>query len=83
MDHVVIRARELERMVAFYCDVIGCSIERREEESRLSDLMSRDVHITPRTPSGQYRQRTRGGCDANDSEAGLDELAVAGDAGRT
>lgn len=38
IDHVVIRVRELERMVEFYCDVIGCSIERRLEESGLVQL---------------------------------------------
>lgn len=38
IDHVVIRVRELERMVGFYCDVIGCSIERRLEEIGLVQL---------------------------------------------
>ncbi|MFL2545931.1 MAG: VOC family protein [Candidatus Rariloculaceae bacterium] len=28
LDHVVIRAREPERMVAFYCDVLGCTLEK-------------------------------------------------------
>lgn len=29
LDHVVIRVREVETMIAFYCDVLGCSVERR------------------------------------------------------
>ncbi|MGI9260341.1 MAG: VOC family protein [Gammaproteobacteria bacterium] len=29
LDHVVIRARDLEKLVSFYCDVLGCSLERR------------------------------------------------------
>lgn len=31
IDHVVIRARELERMVAFYRDVVGCTVDRRQD----------------------------------------------------
>jgi glyoxylase I family protein len=29
LDHVVIRARDPERMIAFYCDVLGCTLEKR------------------------------------------------------
>lgn len=28
LDHVVIRARNMEAMCAFYCDVLGCTVER-------------------------------------------------------
>jgi glyoxylase I family protein len=28
-DHVVIRAQDVERMVEFYCEVLGCSLEKR------------------------------------------------------
>jgi glyoxylase I family protein len=31
LDHVVLRARDLERMVAFYRDVVGCTVERRQD----------------------------------------------------
>ncbi|HEY5624526.1 MAG TPA: VOC family protein [Gammaproteobacteria bacterium] len=31
LDHVVVRARDLEKLVAFYCDVLGCSLERRSK----------------------------------------------------
>lgn len=29
LDHVVLRTAQPERMVAFYCDVLGCAVERR------------------------------------------------------
>ena len=29
LDHVVIRARDANAMVEFYCDVLGCVVERR------------------------------------------------------
>ena len=28
-DHVVLRARDVDRMVEFYCEVLGCSLEKR------------------------------------------------------
>jgi catechol 2,3-dioxygenase-like lactoylglutathione lyase family enzyme len=32
IDHVVVRARDLGRMVEFYRDVLGCSIDRRRDD---------------------------------------------------
>lgn len=32
IDHVVLRVRDLERAVAFYVDVVGCSIARRRDD---------------------------------------------------
>lgn len=29
LDHVVIRARDAESMIGFYCGVLGCVVERR------------------------------------------------------
>lgn len=31
IDHVVLRVKDLERSMAFYCDVLGCSEVRRVE----------------------------------------------------
>ena len=28
IDHLVIRAREPKKLIAFYCNVLGCSVER-------------------------------------------------------
>jgi glyoxylase I family protein len=38
IDHVVIRARDSARLVRFYCDVLGCTVERREDEIGLVQL---------------------------------------------
>ncbi len=27
-DHVVLRAQDIERMIEFYCEVLGCSLEK-------------------------------------------------------
>ena len=29
LDHVVLRAQNMEQMIAFYCDVLGCTVERK------------------------------------------------------
>jgi glyoxylase I family protein len=38
IDHLVLRVVDVEAMVAFYCDVLGCSIERRRDELGLVQL---------------------------------------------
>ena len=38
IDHVVIRANDLERMVAFYQDVLGCKLERGPGDIGLAQL---------------------------------------------
>jgi catechol 2,3-dioxygenase-like lactoylglutathione lyase family enzyme len=38
IDHVVIRAKDLANLVAFYRDVLGCAEERRQDELRLVQL---------------------------------------------
>jgi len=38
IDHVVIRVRDLEAMIAFYCDVAGCTVERRRDDIGLVQL---------------------------------------------
>lgn len=38
IDHVVLRVNDLERMVAFYRDVLGCRLERGPGDERLAQL---------------------------------------------
>jgi catechol 2,3-dioxygenase-like lactoylglutathione lyase family enzyme len=38
IDHVVIRIVDLERMLHFYCDVLGCNVERRQDGIGLIQL---------------------------------------------
>ena len=38
IDHIVLRTKDLEAMIAFYCDVIGCTVERRQEAIGLYQL---------------------------------------------
>jgi len=38
IDHVVLRVRDAAAMQAFYCDVLGCSVERRQDGIGLIQL---------------------------------------------
>lgn len=38
LDHIVLRVVDLERMARFYTEVLGCSIERRQDEIGLLQL---------------------------------------------
>ncbi|MFL6592129.1 MAG: VOC family protein [Luteimonas sp.] len=38
IDHLVLRVRDVEAMRAFYCDVLGCREERRQDEIGLLQL---------------------------------------------
>lgn len=38
IDHIVLRVVDLDAMLAFYCEVLGCSIERRQDEVGLVQL---------------------------------------------
>jgi len=45
LDHVVLRVRDVPRMVAFYRDVLGCTIERTQEAIGLTQLRAGDSLI--------------------------------------
>ena len=38
IDHVVLRVANLDNMLHFYCDALGCSLERRQEALGLIQL---------------------------------------------
>lgn len=38
IDHVVLRVRDVALMQAFYCDVLGCSVERQQDGIGLLQL---------------------------------------------
>lgn len=38
LDHLVLRVRDLDRMVGFYCDVLGCRTERVQAEIGLTQI---------------------------------------------
>ncbi|MGI4717538.1 MAG: VOC family protein [Janthinobacterium lividum] len=38
LDHIVLRVTDLDRMIAFYGDVLGCPVERRQDAIGLVQL---------------------------------------------
>jgi glyoxylase I family protein len=38
IDHVVLRVRDMDRMIRFYEDVLGCAVEKRQEKLGLIQL---------------------------------------------
>lgn len=38
IDHLVLRVKDQDLMIKFYCEVLGCSIERRQDEIGLVQL---------------------------------------------
>ena len=38
LDHVVLRVSDAERMIRFYCDVLGCTVERQVDSLGLFQL---------------------------------------------
>ena len=45
IDHLVLRVADLDRMLHFYCDTLGCSIERRQDSIGLVQLRAGDSLI--------------------------------------
>lgn len=38
IDHLVLRTRDIAALIRFYCDVLGCTVERRRDELGLVHL---------------------------------------------
>lgn len=45
IDHVVLRVRHMEPMIDFYCDVLGCRLERGPGTNGLAQLRAGDALI--------------------------------------
>lgn len=38
LDHIVLRVVDLDRMLHFYCDALGCTLEKRQDDLGLIQL---------------------------------------------
>ena len=45
LDHVVLRCHDLKKMADFYCNVLGCTLDRWREELGLVHLRAGDAFI--------------------------------------
>lgn len=53
IDHIVLRVTQLPNMIAFYCDVLGCYIERELPELGLTQLRAGNALIDLVTVDGE------------------------------
>lgn len=74
IDHVVIRAHDLERMVAFYCDVLGCAVEHRRDDLGLVHLRAGRSLIDLISVAGELGRR--GGAAAGREGHNMDHLSL-------
>ena len=51
IDHVVLRARDPERLIRFYCEVLGCTVAKRNARINLVHLAAgrAQIDVVPET----------------------------------
>ena len=77
LDHVVIRVSDLERSLAFYRDVLGCSEERRLEDLGLVQLRA-GASLIDLVPVGSALGQAGGAPPPRDGQGGrnMDHFAL-------
>tara|TARA_B100002003_G_C13808581_1_gene398704 strand:- start:206 stop:616 length:411 start_codon:yes stop_codon:yes gene_type:complete len=60
LDHVVLRIADLDRSLAFYCDILGCEMERRRDDLGLYHLRAGRAQVDLVTLSGELGQKGGG-----------------------
>jgi catechol 2,3-dioxygenase-like lactoylglutathione lyase family enzyme len=74
IDHVVLRVRDLAAMQAFYCEVLGCTVERRQDGIGLLQLRAGDSLIDLVPVDGKLGRM--GGAAPGEGGRNLDHLCL-------
>ncbi len=74
IDHVVIRAKNLDNMIAFYQDVLGCRLERGPAESGLAQLRAGESMIDLVDVTGRLGRQ--GGAAPDHSADNVDHVCL-------
>jgi len=74
IDHVVLRVSNLPAMLRFYCDVLGCRVERRQEELGLIQLRAGRSLIDLVTVDGKLGRE--GGAGPGSEGRNMDHLCL-------
>jgi glyoxylase I family protein len=74
LDHVVLRVRDLAAMQAFYCDVLGCGVERRQDAIGLLQLRAGSSLIDLVTVDGKLGRA--GGAAPGGEGRNMDHLCL-------
>ncbi|MCC7487956.1 MAG: VOC family protein [Burkholderiales bacterium] len=74
LDHIVLRVADLRRMTRFYCDVLGCRVERVREELGLTHLRAGEAMIDLVAVEGELGRR--GGPAAGPTGRNVDHFCL-------
>ena len=74
IDHLVIRARDLEAMIRFYVDVVGCTLDRRVDTLGLVHLGAGSSMLDLVAVDGELGRA--GGAPPGDEGRNLDHLCL-------
>lgn len=74
IDHIVLRVSDLPAMLRFYCDLLGCVIEREQEELGLTQLRAGRSLIDLVTVGGKIGQE--GGAAPGGDGRNLDHFCL-------
>jgi catechol 2,3-dioxygenase-like lactoylglutathione lyase family enzyme len=74
IDHVVLRVTDLERMIGFYCDVLGCTVHWRRPDLGLVHLRAGNVMIDLVPVDGQLGRK--GGAAPGPEGRNMDHFCV-------
>jgi len=74
IDHVVLRVVDLDKMLWFYCNVLGCEIEREQKELGLTQLRAGRSLIDLVTVDGRLGRE--GGAAPGRTGRNMDHLCV-------
>lgn len=74
IDHLVLRVRDVARMRRFYCETLGCVLERRQEELGLYQLRAGAALIDLVDVAGKLGQA--GGAAAGKEGRNLDHFCL-------
>ena len=74
IDHIVLRVRDIESMVAFYGNLLGCTVEKRVEHLQLVHLRAGSALIDLISVDGELGQR--GGAAPRNEAHNLDHVCL-------
>ncbi len=74
IDHVVLRVIDLDKVLRFYCDVLGCTLDRREDSIGLIQLRAGRSLIDLVSVDGQLGRA--GGAPPGKEGRNLDHFCV-------
>ena len=74
LDHIVLRVRDMPRMVRFYCEVLGCGVDRVREELGMTHLRAGEAMIDLVAVDGELGRR--GGAPAGEEGRNVDHFCL-------